>query len=257
MMRAQPAPRVLQIRASCDRLGVPLRTALSLRRHHINMNHRGRSADVMQLGSQADLLASATPFEEAIAEHLRGVGVAYIGEAEQKARAGTGRGVSTPDFLLRSPLTIRTTPDALDEASRAEYRRDASDGLLYTEKEFADFYRDGGRAWVANAPPRASAHASGSGATVINWVEAKWFYGASTVPMDGKSAVGKLHAVVDKYVRQFGPGALVLGHGCGAPLAAELEARGALVLDSSPLDLTAVHAQMATWCAGESGELLP
>ena len=59
--------------------------------------------------------------------------------------------------------------------------------------------------------------------------------------------MGRLCAVVDKYVRSFGPGAIILGPGCGEALAAALEARGALVLDSLPLDLSRVHAQMSTW----------
>ncbi|KAJ1630123.1 hypothetical protein T492DRAFT_1005864 [Pavlovales sp. CCMP2436] len=254
MMRVQPGPRLPKLRTACERLGITLEQALSLRRHHIGANHKGRSADLMQLGSPADVLASSTHFEEAVAEYLRAAGVVFLSEADQKAQKGTG--LPTPDFLLRVPLTIRTTHHALDEISRVECRRD-TDGILYSEQIVNDFYRDGGRSWAAMAPPSASAHTRGSEINTVNWIEAKFFYAASSVAMDGKSAVGKLHAVVEKYVRQFGPGALVLAYGSGAEIAAELEARGAIVLDASPLDLRALHAHMRTWCAGADGELLP
>jgi len=48
-----------------------------------------------------------------------------------------------------------------------------------------------------------------------------------------------------------------LGCRCGAELASKLVREGVLVLDATPLDMTKVQAQQATWCADAAGRLLP
>ena len=51
---------------------------------------------------------------------------------------------------------------------------------------------------------------------------------------------------------------MVFCDGCGAALAAQIEALGpVIVLDDSPLDLAAVHAQQRTWCGTPEGDILP
>lgn len=261
MMCLQNAHRVEAIRAECSRLGLPMDSALSLRKHHIRKNHKGRNENALQLGTQKDIAEAAELFEGAIAAHLTAGGIGFLREDAQRAMntsttpsqpdAPKPPSIPTPDFLLTAPMAIEW-PELLEASWTQELRID-SDGVHYTEDEFTLEYRDGGRAWAA-AVPRA-AHAGGP----LHWVEAKHYYGASTIPMDNRSAVGKLFTVVDKYVSRFGPGAICLGVGCSEPLAAALEARGALVLDQSPLDMGAVDEQMRTWCcaARESGELLP
>jgi hypothetical protein len=228
-----------------------LEQALSIRRHHIQNNHRwANQAQVVRLGTDAQIKAAADLFEAAIATHLTAAGVTYMTEAAQHSCNGEQRRPA-PDFLLPTPVTIRQ-PHLLEASWTQQWRRDASDGCMYTQAEFAQYYGADGEAMWASAVPRA-AHPGGP----IHWIEAKHYFGCSTIPMDGKSAVGKLHAVVDKYVAAYGPGAIVLCEGCGEWLAAELESRGALVLDALPLDLSRVQQQMSTWCAGPAGELLP
>ena len=258
MMRAQPPFRILEVRDACNRNDVTMDQALSLRRHHIRNNHKCPNQEqVVELGTEVQIREAAALFEEAIANHLDAAGVSYLTEAAQRTlKKSLGQQRPTPDFLLPTPLTVREA-EALEASWTHQWRCDASDGVMYTQAEFVQYYaRDGERAWAA-AQHRA-AHPGGP----LHWIEAKHFFGPSTIRMDGKSAAGKLVAVVDKYVRLFGPGAIVFSEGCGEALAAELEARGALVLDSTPLDLGRVHQQMATWCAGPAfppygGELLP
>ena len=254
MMRDWPEARIREVRGAASRLDISLDQALSLRRHHIRNNHRCPNQEqVVQLGTEAQIRAAADLFEEAVAAHLDASGVSYLSEAQQRERNGEERPMPpTPDFLLPSPLAITGGPEALEASWTHPWRRDASDGQLYTFADFQHYYgADADRMWAA-AQPRTG-HAGGP----LHWIEVKHYYGASTIPMDGKSAAGKLFGVVDKYVRRFGPGAIVLCEGCGEWLAAELEARGALVLDALPLDLSRVQKQMSTWCAGPGGELLP
>jgi hypothetical protein len=94
----------------------------------------------------------------------------------------------------------------------------------------------------------------------VCWLEAKMFYGASTIPLDGKSAVGSLLRTAEKYVRFFGPGAMIFMHGCGEELAGRLSVAGVLVLDCSSKDMVAlepVREHQRTWCANDNGEILP
>jgi hypothetical protein len=76
----------------------------------------------------------------------------------------------------------------------------------------------------------------------INWVECKMFYGASTIPLDGKSAVGKLLMTASKYVDKFGPGAIVFCGGCGDQVAFKLKEVGVIALDADAVDLSRLDA---------------
>jgi hypothetical protein len=86
------------------------------------------------------------------------------------------------------------------------------------------------------------------------------FYGASTIELDGKSAVGCLLATARKYVKVHGKGAMLFMYGCGDRLAHQLKEEGVLVLDCSGnlngLDLTAVQEHQRTWCANSNGTIL-
>ena len=93
-------------------------------------------------------------------------------------------------------------------------------------------------------------------------IEAKMFYGASTIPSDGKSAVGTLLATAQKYVRFHGPGAMVFMQGFGDRLADQLLELGVLPLDCSATASTTVSLQQVeqhqrTWCANTDGIILP
>ena len=84
------------------------------------------------------------------------------------------------------------------------------------------------------------------------------FYGASSIKSGNNSAVGNLLNTARKYVRVYGPGAMVFSFGFGEGLAAMLEAEGVLCLDCSGMvDLGPVEAHQRTWCADKHGNILP
>jgi hypothetical protein len=94
----------------------------------------------------------------------------------------------------------------------------------------------------------------------VNWIEAKMFYGASTIPHDNKSAVGCVLSTATKYVQLYGEGAFCFMYGCGDKLARELYQVGVLVLDCSDpegVDLEPVQQQQRQWCANKDGLILP
>jgi len=92
---------------------------------------------------------------------------------------------------------------------------------------------------------------------VVHWVEAKMFYGASSIANDSESAVGRILATSEKYVNLYGTGAMVFMYGCGKELAEWLLQRGVVALDAHPLDLRRVKQHQRTWCANKSGMILP
>ena len=92
----------------------------------------------------------------------------------------------------------------------------------------------------------------------IHWIEAKMFYGASTIPYNSKGAVGALLRTAKKYVNDFGPGAMIFMQGCGDRLAADLRREGVIVLSADGVvDLHRVDAHQRSWCANKRGDILP
>jgi hypothetical protein len=91
----------------------------------------------------------------------------------------------------------------------------------------------------------------------VNWIEAKMFYGASTIPDGTKNAVGGLLRSATKYVDRFGPGAFVFSCGYGSQLKRALEDKGAIALDARPLNLQKMKEHQRSWCANDRGQILP
>lgn len=90
----------------------------------------------------------------------------------------------------------------------------------------------------------------------IHWIEVKMFYGASTIPHDNISAVGRVLLTARKYVNLYGPGAMVFSYGCCETLARELLEVGVVALDANPVDMSQLETQQRSWCANKSGEIL-
>jgi hypothetical protein len=203
MMKDQSRKRIQHIRRHCQRLGVSILQACSLRRHHVLINNPGllNQHESLGLGSDRDIRAASSAFEDCVSSHLRKNRVRFWTESRQKQM----RVSPTPDFLLQEVVMVH---------------------------------------W------RGETHE-------VGWVEAKMFYGASTIPPDGRSAVGRILETAEKYHTAFGPGAMVFSYGCGEGLASELKERGVIALDAHGLDLTAMQDLQRQWCATEEGTILP
>lgn len=93
--------------------------------------------------------------------------------------------------------------------------------------------------------------------TTIHWLEAKMFYGASTIPTGTNSAVGSVRGKMLKYRQLYGPGAIVFAYGGGESLASDLHKIDVITLDSYPLDQTKVRKHLLTWCSDYKGRILP
>lgn len=91
----------------------------------------------------------------------------------------------------------------------------------------------------------------------IFWIEAKMFYGASTIPHGSNNAVGKVLEIARKYRDAFGPGAVVFSFGCGERMKVDLETEGIFALDSRVLDLRRMYEHQRKWCADRNGAILP
>merc|ERR1712048_503190 len=93
---------------------------------------------------------------------------------------------------------------------------------------------------------------------IINWLEAKMFYGASSIPFGTKNAVGSIYGKIQRYVDAYGCGAIVFSEGFGLELSNMLRNdMGVYVLDGDFLNLCPLREIQSTWCANHEGKILP
>lgn len=91
----------------------------------------------------------------------------------------------------------------------------------------------------------------------IFWLEAKMFYGASTIPHGSRNAVGGVFETAKRYKQAFGPGAIVFSFGYGEKMKSYLETDEIYPLDANVLDLRPMFDHQRTWCATKDGHILP
>ena len=232
MFKNQPDFRLDQLKKKLRQNGgqMLLSQALSLRRHHMKLLNPGCPMSKLGLGQEGDIRECARLFEKSVEDFLVGKGILLWTEEQQKEdfrkRAKNGELLQhTPDFLVPHGgfLHIRKTLNNVDNQCGSEV------GTRVLEEKS------------------------------IRWLEVKMFYGASTIPHGSKGAVGSIMATAKRYLKEFGPGAILFMYGCGARLADDLTQAGVLVLDCSGgfVPLEAVYQHQRTWCANKKGEILP
>ena len=228
MLKSQPPKRIRFIQHTCRRHGMHMFQACSLRRHHIQQLNLSKSKAELRLGSDTEIRTSASLFEEVIASHLDKERIPYWDEAAQRKRhrrenPGVCGSQPTPDFLLKTPVCLQVLSS---DSERKEARKNGNNCIAKR---------------------------------TIHWIEVKMFYGASTIPQDNKSAVGRILSKMTKYVDLFGEGAVVFMQGCGQELVNELESIGVTALDGfgNNIDLGPVIRHQRTWCADAHGNILP
>ena len=209
--------RYKEIATKSTQVGMQLSQALSLRRQHMQHLNPGTRMRSLGLGKEVDINRSAALFESSVRAYMKQCSIRFLTESQQKAKLARGSNTSPP------------TPDfKLLEPT-----------LLTTTILLQPNQKPQGREFV------------------IHWVEAKMFYGASTIAKGSKSAVGRILSTAEKYVNAYGTGAMVFMYGCGKELAEWLLELGVVALDAHPLDLRPVEKHQRTWCSNKSGLILP
>ncbi|KAL3780261.1 hypothetical protein HJC23_007043 [Cyclotella cryptica] len=216
---------------------INLLQSTSLRRHHLKLLNPNLSMQLLSLGSDSDILAVATLFELCVECHLKEMGVAYWTEEDQRRRHDETHGPTvkmppTPDFRVRDGHLL---------------------GLHFTPLLGNGLPRD------EASSKRIKSHdntATSQQLITINWIEAKMFYGAFTIPSSTNNAVGTILPKARQYVVHYGPGAMVFMYGCGSELARELKQVGVVALDSRRLDLERVVRHQVGWCGDGRGNVL-
>ena len=198
---------------------------LSLRRHHIKLFNPWKDMTRLGLGQVKDINASANLFECAVEDFLTKSSIDFRTEEDQKKAAKEKNQIlrATPDFVLPQPILLRKVQDKARKKGKSNEKK-----TVIEER-------------------------------TIHWIEAKMYYGASTIPHGSRGAVGTVLKKAKSYVDTFGEGAFLFMMGCGDKLAAELNAIGVSVLDCSgnTVSLDRVHDHQKTWCANEKGQILP
>lgn len=220
MMKDQPPFRLEEIRKNCHKTRMDLSQALSLRRHHMKLLNPFRTMPQLRLGKENDIRESARSFEEAVEGFLKSQQVDFMTETEQKEHF---RKQAQKGELLRStPDFVLRMPVVMKKCHGTQQHKQVLEERI------------------------------------IHWIEAKMFYGASSIPHNSKGAVGALLRTAKKYVNDFGPGAMIFMQGCGDRLAADLRREGVIVLSAyGMVDLHKVEAHQRSWCANKRGDILP
>ena len=227
MMKGKPPFVVRKYKEALGRCApsMNLPQVLSLRRHHIKLFHESKTMPALGLGSINHINQSARIFERAVENFLRKSAIDFLTEEDQKRAAAEVKKVleATPDFLLPKPVLLRKIRKKKSKKGRSIEKPDVVEERT------------------------------------IHWIEAKMFYGASTIPHGSKGAVGKVLSTARKYFKNHGEGAILFMMGCGDKLAADLNDAGVSVLDcaGNTVCLHPVHDHQRTWCADEKGQILP
>lgn len=198
--------------------------SLSLRRTHLKHLQPRLSMPQLKLGSEADIRHSAAIFEQVVQNYLRRCNVleCFMTEEDQRRmnRKRGGRMPPSPDFRVRDGHCVQL--------------------------DFENRRRSGGKRSATDPSP----------STTINWIEAKMFYGASTIPTNTPNAVGAILPKMTEYVSLYGAGAIVFMYGCGDVLARQLLDIGVVALDCRGLDVAIVEESQRGWCADARGTIL-
>jgi len=220
MIRNHPPFRVSDLQWSCRTNVMHLEQALSLRRHHIKLlNPLVRNMTKLGLGSNLDMRDTDNYFKIALMKYLKKSGIPFRTEEDKRRR-----------FFEESKLgnSMQLSPDfMLTNPINLTTLQPANEGSTITE------------------------HGK------INWIEAKMFYGASTIPDGTSNDVGAILRTAKTYVKNYGPGAFVFAYGCGSKLRGQLKDLGISVLDSHPLNLKEMENHQRGWCANKNGAILP
>ena len=227
MLKDKPSFVVSKYRKAMHQLAPSMTfpQVLSLRRHHIKLFNQEKNMTQLGLGPFKSINGSARRFEYAIEKFLKESSINFVTEQDQAREAKRKNEIlrATPDFLLPKPIVLRKTKTKPGNSG------ESNEALHVIEER------------------------------TIHWIEAKMFYGASSIPHGSEGAVGSLLKKTKLYVDMFGEGALLFMMGCGDKLAAELKDIGVTVLDCSgnTVSLDKVHNHQRTWCANEKGDILP
>jgi len=234
----QRKERFLRIYRTCRDLDVPVSSAMSLRVETALLRNR-RNPKMRTLHEERRLAEASRLFEAALEGYLLqvvGPPLRFWTErdvAKHNRKHNQGRGV-TPDILFKQSVMCR------------RYLRRSDDSSGGTQEDGGSGCGSGGSSVLLSEQ-------------TIHWIDAKMFYGASTIDQGSPCAVGKLAARAEAYVDAFGPGALCLMSGCGADLARRLAGVGVVALDCSggrTVRLDRVRDQLKTWTGSEMGHPL-
>ena len=211
----QPNHRLPPILAFCQRNNCFLYQALSLRRHHIKLRNKYKTDQQLNMGTNTQKLQAAVAFEKTVSKYLDDNGVNYLTEDQQREEWDLK--IKQNGGFLPGPHP--GTPD---------FRFD---------------------------PPLPILDPDTGEVRMICWLEVKHFYGASSIPTDGKSACGRIPEISDRYTASFGVGALLFAYGVGDELLRKLN--GTIILDESILDMEDTLREMGKFCRRRDGQILP
>ncbi len=255
MMRDQPEFRLRELHQRIimsqqqQQCRISLLQSLSLRRHHLKLLNPNLRMTDLRLGSEDDINEAAALFERSVDQYLRRHGVEFWTEKDQQRMHVRNNRYAkqppTPDFRMKDGHVLDLVWNEEDGDDDAQSNRASNFNHNMSASSLSNDNMDKNK---HNSPlPNV---------TSIHWIEAKMFYGASTIPHDTPNAVGTILSKMKQYVALYGHGALVFMYGCGDQLAKQLLDVGVLALDGRCLDLDEVVRHQKRWCSDARGNIL-
>ena len=207
----------------------------------------------LRLGSEDNINDAAAIFERSVTSYLRRHNVEFWTERDQQRihvmKDRYAKQPPTPDFRMKDGHVV--VLDLMHDVGGDVLNN--NDGSMPTASTTSN--NNGMSASSTNSNTDISSNTR-TIITNIHWIEAKMFYGASTIPHGTPNAVGAILSKVKQYVALYGHGALVFMYGCGDQLAQQLLDVGVLALDGRCLDLNEVERHQKRWCSNARGDIL-
>ena len=235
---------------------ISLIQSLSLRRHHLKLLNPNLGMPELRLGSEDDINKAAALFEMSVSTYLRRHGVEFWTEKDQRRMHVRNNRYEkqppTPDFRMKDGHAVVLDLDGDDDDDDVQNSNDIS-----RDNTRNNFNHSSSSSSYDNTDnSKNNSYSPLPNVITIHWIDAKMFYGASTIPHDTPNAVGTILSKVKQYVSLYGHGALVFMYGCGDQLAKQLLDVGVFALDGRCLDLDEVVRHQRQWCSDARGNIL-
>ncbi|KAL3811345.1 hypothetical protein ACHAXA_007410 [Cyclostephanos tholiformis] len=134
----------------------------------------------------------------------------------------------------------RLLEEALAAYLKSAFKHQSDENIFFTESELLTQMKMGARA-RGPTPDIVFLRSVEINGRLVKWIDAKMYYGSATYSKNKRIPNGKLRGIADRYNDFYGgQGAFVFGQGFCASLQDIVS--NALLLDATPMDMTAVHA---------------
>lgn len=257
-----PTARQEAIKRMADSVGMSIGQAYSLRRQlmkNLVFTFRVRNFDNLDMGSQEGQLEFAKLFEDATSSFLNKHGCLHLTDTQQLELTANPRLLNERELIERINTWVPHTIEMSKKGPVQHYIGQCC-GCQDTSLRVARFLPSLERLKFCPSCRERPIQVSKStdlipgfnpdilflqpvliNGRTVHWIECKAYYGSAMLSSEKKYRklpVNKVQAQLDRYTKAYGPGAVLFLGGFHS----KIKITGSLILDATPLDLTAIDA---------------